>query len=117
MMLTRDQILAAQDVKTQTVDVPEWGGSVLIRCMTGRQRDEFERALSDQAKLGELGANMRARIVAASVVDENGNAVFTETDIAALGEKNWGPLERIAKAATQLNLLTDASIEQAEKNS
>lgn len=115
-MLSRDQILSAQDIKADEIDIPEWGGTVRLRQMTGRQRDEFERALSDQAKLGELGTNMRARIVAATVVDEQDNLLFTEADIATLGEKNWRALDRIASTASKLNALTDAAIEDVAKN-
>jgi hypothetical protein len=31
MALTKDEILAAPDLKPELVDVPEWGGSVWLR--------------------------------------------------------------------------------------
>ena len=34
-MLTRDAILNAADLKTEAVPVPEWGGDVLVRGLTG----------------------------------------------------------------------------------
>ena len=36
MLLTRDAILAAADIQTETVPVPEWGGEVAVRPLTGR---------------------------------------------------------------------------------
>ena len=41
-MLTQEQIRAASDLKTEEVYVPEWGGSVLMRGMTGTERDAWE---------------------------------------------------------------------------
>lgn len=32
-------------LKVETFDVPEWGGSVLIREMTGTERDAYEESI------------------------------------------------------------------------
>ena len=44
-MLSRDQILKAKDIKKETVNVPEWGGKVIVMGMTGKRRDEFEQEI------------------------------------------------------------------------
>ena len=44
-LLNKDQILEASDLQTFSVSVPEWGGDVQIRSMTGADRDEFESSL------------------------------------------------------------------------
>jgi len=44
-LLTRDQILQAQDIARETVSVPEWGGSVLVRGLTGQERDAYEATI------------------------------------------------------------------------
>ena len=44
-ILTRDQILQANDLVTETVEVPEWGGSVFVKSLTGVERDQFEAAI------------------------------------------------------------------------
>ena len=33
-LLTRDEILAADDIKTEDVEVPEWGGDVRVSVMS-----------------------------------------------------------------------------------
>ena len=43
--LTRDEILGADDLKTESVKVPEWGGTVLVRELTGAERDEWEASV------------------------------------------------------------------------
>ena len=41
-ILTRDEILESEDLATETVSVPEWGGSVIVRALTGTERDAYE---------------------------------------------------------------------------
>ena len=45
MRLSREDILKAEDLPTEEVPVPEWGGSVLVRGLTGRERDLFETSM------------------------------------------------------------------------
>ncbi len=42
--LNRDQALAAQkrELKRETVPVPEWGGDVIVRELSAKERDEYE---------------------------------------------------------------------------
>ena len=35
-MLSREQILKAKDIKQETVDVPEWGGKVIVMGLNGK---------------------------------------------------------------------------------
>jgi hypothetical protein len=118
-LLNRDQILQVKDLKTQQVEVPEWGGAVIVRCLTGAARDSFEASLVDgKGKSRAEGlVNLRARLVALSVVDEEGNPLFTEADIAALGKKSAAALDRIFEAAQRLNRLAQTDVETLAKNS
>lgn len=117
-MLTRDQILGAIDRKTVTVDVPEWGGQVLVASMSGAARDAWEQSLviRDGKSAKPNMANMRARLVAACVVDADGNPLFSQSDIEALGQKSGAALERVCKAAQKLNALTEGDLEAAKGN-
>ena len=38
-LLSKSAILCANDLQTEDVDVPEWGGTVRVRSFTGRERD------------------------------------------------------------------------------
>ena len=120
MMLTRDQILEAPDLKTEAVQVPEWGGSVLVRSMNGADRDAFEASmittLADGTRKPDM-ANMRAKLVALTVVDEAGNRLFDITDVARLALTSATALERVFIAAQRLNGIGPASEDDAVKNS
>lgn len=115
-MLSREQILAAQDLLFEEIEVPEWGGTVRIKVMSGTDRDAFETQVRDRVKLGQLGENLRALMVACSVVDEGGKLLFGAADIEALGAKSWMALDRVVMASAKLNRLTDAELEATVKN-
>lgn len=114
-MLTREAILAADDLKTETVAVPEWGGDVLVRMMTGAQRDAFSASLVSADGKPQMD-NFRPKLVAWSVVDESGNLMFTADDIQALAVKSAAALDRVAAVAQRLNKMGPESVEEAAKN-
>jgi hypothetical protein len=118
MALNRSQILGASDLKTELVNVPEWGGDVIVSGMTGAARDAWEQSLVTQASTGSTVnmENMRARLVVATVVDESGNRLFTAADVAALGAKSGTALDRVCKVAQRLNGLTDQELEDIKGN-
>jgi enoyl reductase-like protein len=116
--LSRDEILGADDHKYEDVDVPEWGGAVRVRSMTASVRDRIEESFLDK-KRGSMGAldNMRAKVVAASVVDEHGKLLFTEADVKALGRKSSAPVNRVFSAAQRVSRMSDKDVEETVKNS
>lgn len=118
MALTRDQILEVQDLKKEVVNVPEWGGEVIVSGMTGAARDAWEQSMvtSEGGKYRANTENVRARLVAATVVDEQGNPLFSEADVVLLGRKNATALERVCKVAQRLNGLTEGDVESLRGN-
>lgn len=114
VMLTRDMILTAKDIVTEEVDVPEWGGTILVRALSGAQRDAFDRSLIEvRGKKSEvIWANVRAKLVVRSCVDSEGNRIFTDADAVSLGRKSAAPLDRVFKVAQRLSGLTDEDVEE-----
>lgn len=104
-LLTRADILAAQDMRSEAVAVPEWGGAVLVRGLSGRARDSLEgrfsdeRGRTDRSKMGDF----RAAFVAQTAIDEEGALLFSEADIKALGEKSSIALQRVFEVAIRLS--------------
>jgi len=118
-LLTKSAILAADDLKTEDVDVLEWGGTVRVRAFSGRERDAFEASLvrgDGKDRKVDL-TNMRARLVALTVVDESGQKVFTHDDVDLLGAKSGAALDRVFSVAQKLNGLSGADVEELTKNS
>src|SRR5512133_1899019 len=102
--LTKKQILEAQDRKFKDLEVPEWGGTVRVGTMSGKERDSYERVFGD-IREGTMDASIRASLCAACVVDENGVPLFTKADLQALGEKSGAALDRVFDVAVELNAL------------
>jgi len=117
MALTKEAILAADDLTTKEVDVPEWGGSVRIRELTGRERDAFEEGSLDKKTRDVKMTNMRARLVAMSAIDDSGDRLFTAAEADELGKKSATALNRCFEVSCSLSGITDQDVEKLEKNS
>lgn len=119
MTLSKNQILEAADLKSEVVDVPEWGGSVLVRTMTGADRDAFETSMITVAADGTRRpdmSNLRAKLVALTLVDEANNRLFDVADIPRLALKSAAALERVFEAAQRINGLGAVAQDAAVKN-
>lgn len=115
-MLDRDSILAAEDLPRQTVEVPEWGGVVLVRMMSaGERQDYIKLALKGgKAELAEISTE--AALVAMTACGDDGKLLFAPADIPALTGKSAAAVSRIAKAAAELNQIGTAPRKAAAKN-
>jgi hypothetical protein len=114
-LISKAAVLVMQDLPYEDVSVPEWGGEARVSVMSGTARDAFEDAVSKARAAGEK-PNFRARLAAASVVDEQGEPVFTEADIEALGKKSATALDRICKVAMRLNGMGAEGMKEIEGN-
>lgn len=119
MLLSRDDILKSEDLETREVDVPEWGGTVLVRGLTGHERNRYEASVTQQRGKHTVTVldDITAKLVAACIVDADGKRLFTEGDIGALSEKSGAALQRVADVALELSGMTSTSDEDAEENS
>lgn len=117
-MLTKDQILGIKDLQIEQVEVPEWGGYVFVRGMTGAERDSFEASVVDirgsSQKINML--NVRAKLVSLTVCDENGERIFEDADVIELGKKSALALQRLFDIAQRLSGLSKEEVNALEKN-
>lgn len=112
--LTRDEILTVSDITIREVDVPEWGGSVFVKGMTGTERDHFEMSIiRTNGKEANLNMeNIRAKLAAQTVCDAEGTLLFKPSDIKHLTKKSAAALQRIFKVAQELSGLGDEEIQE-----
>lgn len=99
MSLSRDEILATS-IPIETVDVPEWGGKVILRGLTSVERDDYEQGMVETSPNGSVKAkrklhNVRAGLVVRCIVDEQGERVFADSDVEELGLKNAAVIDRL----------------------
>lgn len=114
-MLSRDEILSKTKLRRETVNVPEWGGDVLVGEMSGASRDSWEQSLQERDNKGRI-INPRAKLVVATVIDENGNKLFNDSDIDAVGRLSNTSLMAICDVAYRVNKLLSDDLDRAEKN-
>jgi len=103
VILSRDAILTANDLVMEAVKVPEWGGIVFVRCMTGRERDSFEAAIDGGKGNKTSLVDFRARFASAVVCDQEGKRLFSVNDIEALSQKSGAALDRIFDTGKRVN--------------
>lgn len=113
-ILSRDDILNYEDRKLEEVQVPEWGGSVYVRTLSGKERDEYEAGTVkiENGQQKQNLENFRARLVALCVVSDKGERLFNSKDVAALGNKSAAALQRLYNKAQELNAISDADVEE-----
>lgn len=115
-MLNREDVIGADDLVTELVDVIEWGGSVCVRTMMAVERDAFEANMLNEDETEHRLENLRARLVAACVVDEDGNCLFSEDDVEALGRKSARAMDRLFDVAQRLNGMGPEAVKELTKN-
>ena len=118
MILTREQIASAQDLKHEDVSVPEWGGTVRVRVMTGLEREAFSASLMGANGKPDM-KNYKLGLVATCMVGEDGKPLFGLDEVQFLGDKSAVALERVFSAAEKLNGVggaAKAAVEAAEGN-
>lgn len=117
-LLSLKQIKDASDVKVVKVPVPEWGPDsfVCIRNLKAWQRDRFDA----EAAKGE-NIHLRARLVAWSLCDEQGNFYdATDEDVIELSDKNAAVVDRLSDECCKLSrigAMGKEAYKELEKNS
>ena len=117
-LLRKEDIEKIQDLDHVDIEVPEWGGTVRIREMTGSERDLYEADIYKivNGKPEIIRENFRAKLVARTLVGESGNRLFTDKEIVLLGKKNARALNHVYEIAQSLNGLSVEEADDIEKN-
>ena len=113
--LDKASILAQDDLKTEDVQIPEWGNAwVRVRTLNASERDHFEASTVQRngKKVTTNLENIRARLCLLCLIDEEGNRLFDEGDTFPLGGKSASALDRIFTVAQKLNGLRDSDVEE-----
>lgn len=112
--LTRQILLGATKPPQEVVSVPELGGDVIVRGMTGAERDAFEVSLIEgKGRKRDVNLkNLRAKLIAFCCVDEQGERIFSDADVESLGKVRADVMNRIYTVAQRLSGLSDEDAEE-----
>lgn len=118
-LLSKAAIFAADDRTWEDVEVPEWGGTVRIRGLSGSERDAFEASVNKviNNKVVRDLRNFSARLVALSAINEDGSPLFEQNEVAALANRSSLALSRLFDVACRLSGMNDEDVEALTGNS
>ena len=128
-LMTREQILGAQDIAFEDIDlsdIPGWG-TVRIKDLSAAERDRLEAGMVRQKREPKRGSgvtvrqeanleNIRARFCAPCIVGEDMRPLFTEADLVVLGGKSARALDRIFDRIKDRNGLNDEAVQELVEN-
>lgn len=106
MPLDRKSILSANDVRLEKVNVPEWGGDVFLRVISGTDRDRFEDSYAEQKMKA-----FRIRFLLLTLCDESGERLFKDDEADLLGKKSSVVINRLFEAGWKLNAFTQEAVD------
>lgn len=116
-MLDKAAILNASDDGIEQLHVPEWGGDVYLKTMSGFQRDNWEIYFTSELEKGNgETVNIRASLAAACLCNDHGELLFSHKDIAELSKKSGKALDRIYSRCLKMNRITPQDIDELTKN-
>jgi hypothetical protein len=113
MGLTKEAILAADDLPRQKVAVPEWGGDVWVRRMTFVERLAWEGAAIKSDAISSAYVELLVR----TVCDESGERLFGDNDQRLIEQRSPDAVKRLLDVALKLNPVTKAAQDDLLKNS
>lgn len=109
MHLTREQILAAQDLRREVVNVPEWGGSITVTELTEAEYEDFVASADPKTR--------NAAFVALCITNDAGERLLSKDDVEALRKKSPRVISRLRAACMRVNALDKDAAEDAAKKS
>lgn len=124
-ILSKEQLLSAPILAIKEVEISI--GTVLVREMTGYEKDVWEQSLMRQAPQGNKDGvtkmnlnleNFRAKLAVCTICDESGKLLFNMNDMITLSKAlKASDMEKIVEAAQEINGISDKDKDEMLKNS
>lgn len=125
-ILNAEEIFVSQDLPRQWVPTPEWKPAgtngidcgVFITTLDAAEKERWEDEITnaagktDSSKIGVVMASAIAR----SCVDENGERIFSMSQVDRLSKKSGVVVTRLWSVFRQLNVMTDTDVGELAKN-
>jgi hypothetical protein len=118
-LLSKEEILGADDIRTVDVEVPEWPGKdgapgiVRLRAMMAGEALELVGETAKDVKEASK-SDVAIRILIRCAVDAQDRPLFTMDDLAKLKTKNSRAVLRLQQAALDLNGLSDKGADKTK---
>ena len=109
-LLTKAAVLTAE-LPREIVNVPEWGGDILVRGFTGKERD----GLGPLTK-GDNPTGFQVFTVKAGCLNPDGSQMFGPNDDSLIEALAAPGLERVCAKVFALSSIGPLAVEEAEGN-
>lgn len=120
--LSKADILGNTTIKKERVNVPEWGGEVWVKELTGKERDHYEgdifqiKSQGGKTQTTFHRANIRARLLVLAIVDDDSKRLFADHELEELGNLGSSALDKLFTVAQRLSGFTEKDVEELEGN-
>jgi hypothetical protein len=120
-MLTRETILKTDDRRIEPVKLPEWGGELFVRNLSGTELSDWQDLCASRTdpktKKVTNSRGLKGALLVAAACDADGAPVFQEGDAEWLEGKNAAPLNRVWDKACEMSGIGGDEKKKLEKNS
>jgi len=116
-MLDKKAILAAPDLDIKEISVKAWGGDIVIRQLSGKERAEFEDETSDLNESKKQSDQIRAMAIFCTYIicDENQKRIFESDEADSLSSKSLKALKHIFNEGLAFNAARPEDIDNLAK--
>lgn len=109
--LTAAEILAATDISTIEIDIPQWGGTIRFRALSAAEAIEFQAIFKDEDEKQDA----IIRLFAVSAVDEGGSLLFPhKNNVYELRKKSMAAFLKVQKKLLEFNGFTEKGAQDAK---
>lgn len=129
MALLGKEILSRDTFTRKTIEIPEWGGEIVVRGLSGHEAMTINQTaieIADDRANGKFDAakaeRWEARTVVCGWINEDGSSVLSAQDVDALLGKETEIISRIAREIRILSGMekakdeAEAPVKEAKKN-
>ncbi len=120
--LTAVEILSAKDIDEAEINLPQWGGDVVVRGLSSEEhekvvQDSMEGPIKDR-KFSMIGYNARMAVACTydGLAKDGGKKTFNDSHLALLRKKASGPVAAIAKKVQELSGLGEEEVEKMKED-
>ena len=110
MSTLSDQIFAIDDIESELVTVPQWGGiTLLVKAMTAAARSQMIASAVENGGAFNVNDLLPDMVIACTFDPGTGAQVFSPGDRDAILAKSAGAVSLISDAAMRLSGMLDSS--------
>jgi hypothetical protein len=106
--MNKSELFKSYSLKTKTVEVENWGGTVHIRELSAGAIDRM-RSVGEGKEL-----QMAATVIIEGVINEEGKKFFVQNDMNNILEMSVTDLNKVSEAILDLTGLTGSAEEEEE---